>query len=106
MDVTILREILRNLQQQRTALDQQIAAVQAELEGAESPAARAKTVPLRLVDERSSSRKAPKPTAVNKGGRPVKHSKCTVDGCTNPHVAKGLCNKHYAQAKRRQGRKS
>ena len=27
---------------------------------------------------------------------------CTVDECTNPHLAKGLCAKHYAQTRNQQ----
>jgi hypothetical protein len=34
-------------------------------------------------------------------GRPRSDRRCTVRGCSLPHVAQGLCSKHY-QARRRQ----
>lgn len=33
-------------------------------------------------------------------GRPVLNRRCTVDGCENKHVARGLCNKHYVARQR------
>lgn len=33
-------------------------------------------------------------------GRPAKHTHCTVEACTGHHLARGLCAKHYHQAKK------
>jgi hypothetical protein len=34
-------------------------------------------------------------------GRPPKHTRCTLEGCNNPHYALGLCSKHYQQERRK-----
>jgi len=34
-----------------------------------------------------------------RGGRPKSHKTCTVRGCGQPHVARGLCKNHYQQAR-------
>lgn len=40
--------------------------------------------------------------AVGKRARAPKNRVCDVDGCLLPHVAKGLCDKHYQQWKKRE----
>lgn len=38
-------------------------------------------------------------------GRPATHTVCTVEGCNNPHYAKGLCSRCYQRARRDEARK-
>lgn len=32
---------------------------------------------------------------------PVRHETCTIDGCDDPFLAKGMCNKHYHRSRNR-----
>ncbi|GEM_PF-5503542 len=52
---------------------------------------------LREVVRKSRSRSAGSGRSV---GRPRSNRKCEMAGCDRPHVAQGLCSRHY-QAKRR-----
>jgi hypothetical protein len=39
-------------------------------------------------------------------GRPATHTVCTVEGCNNPHYAKGLCSRCYQRERRNEARTS
>ncbi|MBZ5639566.1 MAG: hypothetical protein LAO51_12545 [Acidobacteriia bacterium] len=41
-----------------------------------------------------------RPGGARRVGRPRSNRRCNVRGCARPHVAQGLCSKHY-QARRR-----
>lgn len=34
------------------------------------------------------------------GGPPKRYTTCTIESCDRPHLAKGLCNKHYRRLRR------
>ena len=52
---------------------------------------------LQRLDRLASRSKAP--AARGRGGRPRSHKTCTVRGCHQPHVARGLCKNHYQAAR-------
>ena len=41
-----------------------------------------------------------------KAGRPRRHRLCKLPGCASPHVAHGLCSRHYQRWRRRNLRDS
>ena len=53
----------------------------------------------REIDRFGGVLTAKKPAPRGHGGRPRSHKTCTVRGCHQPHVARGLCKNHYQAAR-------
>lgn len=107
MDSKILKQLLINIEAQQTTLSNQALALRNAIREAELKEAEAgKTTATGSVTPGSvTAESAPK---ARKNGRPAKYYGCSVQGCTRPHVARGLCNTHYTEAlrqKRREGLK-
>ncbi len=95
MDLKTLRQIQLTLESQLNTISHQLTAVKNAIRDAERQEKEEVTVSPTVDDTTAVDLKTPKKT-----GRSVKFYTCTVEGCTRPHIARGLCNLHYTAALR------
>ncbi|NOZ87899.1 MAG: hypothetical protein GXP49_16885 [Deltaproteobacteria bacterium] len=53
-----------------------------------------------------TNRKRGRPPGSGRGRKPREKGTCSVQGCNNPAVARGLCKNHYAQQRYREKREA
>lgn len=105
MDTETLQQILAGIEARKEELTRKVrdlelqaGAVRRELE-AQRPTGKVQIAAPPLALAQLSPQK-------NLGGRPRKVIQCSQAGCKEEHVARGLCGKHYAMARRQAKRGS